>query len=152
MTTLLVYSTRPTFRDQVRMSIGRSPAAGVDAVDYLMADAGEQVVRAADHHLADLLILDGEAWPTGGMGVARQLKNEISPCPPIVLLIARRDDRWLAKWSQADAVLTQPIDADALTRTVVSLLTGHGPGPGELTLEVTAAPAAPTSARAEESA
>jgi DNA-binding response OmpR family regulator len=140
VTTLLVYSDDETVREQVRTAIGGSPAAGVSKVDYLMASDGEQVVRAADQRLADLLILDGEAWPTGGLGLSRQLKNEIAECPPIVVLIGRRDDRWLAKWCQADAVLPLPLDAVALTRTVVSLLTGEGPGPGALTLKVSVAP------------
>ncbi|MCV7063842.1 hypothetical protein H7I76_33135, partial [Mycolicibacterium vaccae] len=30
----------------------------------------------------DLVILDGEAAPVGGMGIAKQLKDEIGHCPP----------------------------------------------------------------------
>jgi hypothetical protein len=56
------------------------------------------------------------------MGVARQAKDEVYDCPPICLLIARRDDRWLAKWSMADAVLPLPIDAPALAEACVELL------------------------------
>ena len=58
----------------------------------------------------DLVILDGEAQPTGGAGLARQFKYEIDDCPPVVVLIARKQDGWLASWSLADAVITQPID------------------------------------------
>ncbi|MGH3544711.1 MAG: hypothetical protein ACRDPW_02085, partial [Mycobacteriales bacterium] len=63
-----------------------------------------------------------EAWPTGGMGISRQLKNEISDCPPICLLVARQADRWLASWSQADAVIAHPADPIATARTVADLL------------------------------
>jgi DNA-binding response OmpR family regulator len=38
------------------------------------------------------------------------------------VLIARRDDRWLATWSQADAVVPHPIDAPELTEAVAELL------------------------------
>ena len=121
MAVVLVYATDAVVRDQVRLSLGRSPAAGVD-LDFVDCVDSDEVVRSADQGLPDLMILDGEAWPTGGLGLCRQLKNELSSPPPTVVLIGRRDDRWLGEWSQADAVLMHPIDADELTRAVVSLL------------------------------
>lgn len=128
MTTVLVYTGKESVRDQVRLALGRSPAAGVEDVTYLMADEGGQVVRAVEEGLADLLVLDGEAWPTGGMGVCRELKNAAIGCPPVIVLIARRDDRWLATWSQADAVLTHPVDPWDLAKTAVTLLGGTPTG------------------------
>ena len=58
----------------------------------------------------DVAILDGEAQPTGGMGLARQFKFELDDCPPIIVLIARPQDGWLASWSLADAVIHTPIE------------------------------------------
>ena len=94
-------------------------------IDYLEADASGAVIDAVDRKLVDLLVLDGEAWPAGGLGVSRELKNSRDVCPPIVVLVARADDKWLGKWSQADAVLTQPIDAVELATTVVRLRKGN---------------------------
>ena len=34
----------------------------------------------------------GEAWPTGGLGLAKQMKDELRDCPPVLVLIARRPD------------------------------------------------------------
>ncbi len=119
---VLVYATEQVVRDQVRLAIGRSPAAGVEIERFLATDDAAEVVRAADEGVPHLLILDGEAWPTGGLGLCRQLKNELSSPPPTIALIGRRDDRWLGEWSQADAVLMHPIDAVELARAVVSLL------------------------------
>ena len=70
----------------------------------------------------DLVVLDGEAVPAGGMGLARQLKDEIYRCPPVLLIIGRADDRWLATWSQADAVISHPIDPVALARELAALM------------------------------
>ena len=123
---VLVYATDSVVRDQVRMAVGRSPAAGVDIEMFLDSDDAAEVVRAADEGVPDLLILDGEAWPTGGLGLCRQLKNELASPPPTLVLIGRRDDRWLGEWSQADAVLMHPIDAHELARAVVSLLSPAG--------------------------
>ena len=124
MTTLLVFSNDEALRERVRMAIGRSPAAGIDSIRYLEADSAGAVIAAVDEGGIDLLVLDGEAWPAGGLGVSRELKNSRDDCPPIVVLIARLDDRWLGVWSQADAVILQPIDAVEVSTAVVRLLTG----------------------------
>jgi DNA-binding response OmpR family regulator len=70
----------------------------------------------------DLAILDGEATPTGGMGIAKQLKDELSACPPVLVLTGRPDDAWLANWSRAEAAVPHPLDPILLGRTVLSLL------------------------------
>jgi hypothetical protein len=70
----------------------------------------------------DLAILDGEAVPAGGMGIARQLKDEIYRCPPLLVLIGRPQDAWLATWSRADAAVSHPLDPVRLAETAASLL------------------------------
>jgi DNA-binding response OmpR family regulator len=67
-------------------------------------------------------ILDGEAAPSGGMGLARQLKHEIYRCPPILVLIGRPQDAWLATWSLADAAVAHPLDPAALANAVAGLM------------------------------
>ena len=123
MLTVLVYASEPVVRDQVRLAIGRSPAPGVEDVGYVVTGDADEVVAQVDAGEADLMVLDGEAWPTGGLGLCRQLKNEVADCPPAIVLIARRDDRWLGEWSQADAIVSHPIDAIELARTAVRVLT-----------------------------
>jgi hypothetical protein len=56
------------------------------------------------------------------MGLSRQLKNEIADCPAILLLVMRKDDHWLARWSLADAWVQMPIDPVGLTDVLVGLL------------------------------
>jgi DNA-binding response OmpR family regulator len=70
----------------------------------------------------DLFILDGEATPEGGMGLARQLKDELFNCPPSLLIVARAQDAWLAGWSRADGVVTHPIDPFTLAKSAANLL------------------------------
>jgi DNA-binding response OmpR family regulator len=128
--TVLVYSDDPVIRNRVITSIGRRPAGALGAIDYLQADTGEGAVRAVRTGEVDLCILDGEAWPTGGMAICRQLKDELDHCPPLLLLIGRRDDAWLGTWSRADAMVTHPIDLVDLTASAVKLLTpAAGPLP-----------------------
>ena len=108
--TVLVYSNRPEVRAQVRTAVGRRPAPDTGRIEWVECDSNADVLRELDEGGIDVAILDGEAQPTGGMGLARQFKYEIDDCPPIVVLIARRQDGWLASWSLADAVINTPIE------------------------------------------
>jgi DNA-binding response OmpR family regulator len=119
---VLVYSDDPAFRDAVRLAVGRRPAADLDRVEFLEAATGDEVLAAVDAGGIDVLIVDGEARPTGGFGIAKQLKDELDDCPPVLLFVARKDDIWLAKWSLADAVLALPVEPFATVEAVVELL------------------------------
>jgi DNA-binding response OmpR family regulator len=120
--TVLVFSHRPEVREAIIIAIGRRPAPDLGRVTFLEAGGVAEVLAAADAGRVDLAILDGEAQPTGGMGLSRQLKNEIADCPPIVVTARRRDDRWLATWSQADSVLVHPLDPLTAAETVADVL------------------------------
>ena len=65
-------------------------------------------------------MLDGEAAPAGGLGIARQLKDEIDDCPPTCVVIARAADRWLAAYAKVDATLTHPLDPMTTGQTVAA--------------------------------
>ena len=119
---VLVYSDDPAVRATVRTALGRRPARALGRIDWVERDSGPAVVRTLDEGGVDLAVFDGEAWPTGGLGLCKQLKDELRDCPPVLVLIARRDDAWLATWSLADAVVPLPIDPPELTRAAVDLL------------------------------
>ena len=68
------------------------------------------------------MILDGEATPVGGLGIARQIKDEIFNAPPVLVLTGRPQDAWLATWSRAEVALPHPIDPLRLAETVISLV------------------------------
>lgn len=121
-TSVLVFSHRPEVREAISTAIGRRLAPDLARLHYVEASTMAEVLSEVDGGSADLLILDGEAQPTGGMGVSRQLKNEITHCPPIVVTVRRKDDRWLATWSQADAVLVHPLDPLTAAETVAEVL------------------------------
>src|SRR5664280_1308013 len=101
MSTVLVYSDDAAFRERVRLAVGRRPDPGLEPIEWLEAADGGAVVTRVDEGGVDVCIFDAEAAPEGGMGISRQLKNEIADCPAILLLVMRHDDRWLARWSLA---------------------------------------------------
>lgn len=120
--TVLVYSDDAETRAQVRMALGRRPAADLPRVEYLECATEPAVFSALDAGRADVGVLDGEAWPAGGMGICRQAKDEIYRCPPFAVIVGRREDGWLATWSRADAVVSHPVEPMALAEAVGGLI------------------------------
>lgn len=119
---ILVYSDNPNTRDQVRTALGRRIHPDLPDLTYLDVATAPVVVSSVDAGGIDLAILDGEATPAGGMGLAKQLKDEVANCPPIVVLTGRPDDAWLASWSRAEAAVSHPIDPIRLGEAVVAVL------------------------------
>jgi DNA-binding response OmpR family regulator len=122
---VLVYSDDRVVRRQVMTALGSRPAADLPALEYVEVATEAMAVAVVDRGGLDLLVLDGEAVPIGGMGLCRQLKDEIYHCPPVLLLVGRPQDAWLATWSRADAVTSHPLDAVALARSATTLLRGR---------------------------
>jgi len=122
---IVVYSDDSSVRESVRLALGRRPAPELPEVDFVECATGPALLRRMDGGDIDLAILDGEAAPTGGMGICRQLKDEIYRCPPVLILTGRPQDAWLATWSRADAVVPQPADPVDLADAAAALLRGR---------------------------
>lgn len=118
---ILLYSDDVTTRDSVRAAVGRRPAKDVEVSRWRECATADAVISAVEGERFDILVLDGEAAKAGGLGLARQLKNEIFDCPPIIVLTGRPQDSWLAAWSQADLAVPHPLDPIALTSAVATL-------------------------------
>jgi DNA-binding response OmpR family regulator len=119
---VLLYSNLASVRAQVRTAVGRRPAPDSPRIEWIECGSGAEVIKAIDGGDIDLVLLDGEAQPTGGMGLARQFKYEIDDCPPIVVVVARKQDGWLASWSLADAVISFPLDPIVAAEVVAQQL------------------------------
>jgi len=125
---IIVYSDDSSVRAALVAALGKRTAADLpehQIEEFATAPALRAFVdrKSTSGDLrADLFILDGEAVPEGGMGVARQLKDEIFNCPPVLLITGRREDAWLAAWSRAEASVIHPIDPFTLANTVADLL------------------------------
>jgi len=125
---VLVYSDDRNTREQVRMALGRRPAADLPPVEYVDVATEWAVLDELDKGGIALAILDGEAAPSGGLGVCRTIKQEVFRSPPILVVIARPQDRWLASWSRADGVVSHPIDPITTAAAAAELLRGQVAG------------------------
>jgi DNA-binding response OmpR family regulator len=118
---VLLYSSNANTREQVRLAVGRRPAADLPPVSWLECATEDAVIAAVDAGGLDVLILDGESAPAGGMGMCKQLKDEIYNCPPVLVLTGRPQDAWLATWSRADFAVPHPLDPVAVVEAVALL-------------------------------
>jgi DNA-binding response OmpR family regulator len=120
MPTVLVASDAKWVRDHVRAALC---GPGFEVIEV---ERGRDVRRVVDGRHPDLVIVDLQIANMGGMAVSLDLRLEESgdrlPHVPILILLDREADRFLARRSTADAMLVKPFDAGTLRRTVKTLL------------------------------
>ncbi|KGN38473.1 response regulator transcription factor [Knoellia subterranea] len=118
---VLLYSDDITTRDAVRAAAGRRPARDVEVTRWLECATAFAVTEALDAGGWDVVVLDGEAAKNGGLGLCRELKNEIYNCPPVLVLTGRPQDGWLAAWSLADEAVPHPLDPIKVAEAIAGL-------------------------------
>jgi DNA-binding response OmpR family regulator len=123
---VLLYSDDAKVREHLRLSLGTRPDEALPELSVEEFATAAALIARMDASVkglgVDLVILDGEAVPSGGMGLARQLKDEIYQCPPLLVVTGRAQDGWLATWARADAVVSHPVDPVRLADVAVGLL------------------------------
>ena len=120
---IALYSDDSTVRSSIITALGKQldpQLAPHEIKEFATADALRLYVDSKKQ--VNLFILDAEAVPEGGMGVARQLKDEVFNCPPVLLVTARIQDNWLAAWSKAEATVAHPIDPFTIAAKCAALL------------------------------
>ena len=118
---VLLYSDDSETRESVRLAVGRRAAADLPLIQWTEVATPRAAVAAVDAGGLDVLVLDGEAVPAGGMGLCKQLKDEIFQCPPVLVLTGRPQDAWLATWSRADLAVPHPLDPAAVVQAIADL-------------------------------
>jgi DNA-binding response OmpR family regulator len=118
---VLLYSDDIEVREAVKLAVGRRAAADLPVIRWTEVATPKAAVDAVDAGGLDVLVLDGEAVPAGGMGLCKQLKDEIFQCPPVLVLTGRPQDAWLATWSRADLAVPHPLDPVAVAQAVAEL-------------------------------
>ncbi|MFZ4585302.1 MAG: response regulator [Acidimicrobiia bacterium] len=97
--------------------------------EVLEVQRGQDVRDVVDIEEPDLVVLDLQIGNMGGVAVAIDLRLEEAagrlPGVPIILLLDREADRFLARRADADAELVKPVDAGALRRLGNELLAAY---------------------------
>jgi len=119
----LVISADPALASQLRIAISGLERQTGEPWSYLEARNGIEGLRLAWRELPDVVVADEIASGAGAFAVARDLKGAAEPFRgAVVIVLARAQDEWLARWSGADAWLVKPVDPFALADTVADLV------------------------------
>ena len=118
---ILLVSSHEHLTAQVATALLGTPDA-----DLAEVRTPERALALLDEgHYYDIVIADNDTWPTGGFALSREVKARQQmgeDMPPVLLLLARDQDRWLSNWSQADAYMLKPPDPFDLAETVQALV------------------------------
>jgi DNA-binding response OmpR family regulator len=123
MRTLVVASDAPSVRAEVVAVIGEP---GTEVIE--VSSGGEVAPAVAENH-PDLVVVDLQMGNMGGMAVCLDLRLEASygnlPDVPVLMLLDRRADVFMAKRSGAEGWLVKPLDPIRIRRAVTALLEGE---------------------------
>jgi DNA-binding response OmpR family regulator len=116
----LVISADPELREQLKIAIRSSERRTGEPWTYLEAADGIRGLKLAWREFPDVVVADEIASGAGAFAVARDLRGAAESFPgAVILILARSQDEWLARWSGADAWVTKPVDPFALSDAVM---------------------------------
>jgi DNA-binding response OmpR family regulator len=123
MRTIVVASDAPSVRAEV---VGVVREAGTEVVEVR---SGTEVAEVVAEYHPDLVIVDLQMGNMGGMAVCLDLHLEASygnlPDVPVLMLLDRRADVFLARRSGAEGWLVKPLDPIRIRRSTAALLAGE---------------------------
>jgi DNA-binding response OmpR family regulator len=123
---LLLVSRDPRVREQMAL-VGRSARRAVSGVgaeepfELLQASDGVHGMALAWERRPDVVVADEITSRAGAFAVARELKGADPPFGgQVIILLERKVDGWLARWSGADAWFVKPVDPFALAEAIAA--------------------------------
>ncbi|MBW3535610.1 MAG: hypothetical protein KY453_10420 [Gemmatimonadetes bacterium] len=117
----LLISPVPEMRELVRVALRSVERRTGEPWEFLEASNGLDGIRVAWRELPDVVVADEIASNAGAFAVAKDLRGAVQAFPgSVIILLARAQDEWLARWSGADAWLMRPVDPFALADAVVA--------------------------------
>src|SRR3984957_794591 len=122
MRTILVASDAPSVRAEVNAVVGEP---GTNVVEVTR---GHAVAPGVAEHKPDLVVVDLQMGNMGAMAVCLELRLEASygklPHVPVLMLLDRRADVFLARRSGAEGWLVKPLDPMRIRKATATLVSG----------------------------
>jgi DNA-binding response OmpR family regulator len=121
---VLLVSPDPASRELMALAV-RSIERRIGAeLRFRAARNGELGLRAALRDRPDVVVADEIASRAGAFAMARGLRDDADPYTgTIVVLLERKHDAWLARWSGADAWFVKPVDPFEVADRLLELVT-----------------------------
>lgn len=120
---VLLVSPDPESRELMRLAVASIERRLGRELEFVEAADGEQGLRVAFRERPDAVVADEIASRMGAFALAKDLRGAEEPYPgAIVIVLERRQDAWLAKWSGADAWFVKPVDPFELADRLLELV------------------------------
>ena len=124
---VLLVSPDANARNLLRVSVGSIERRLGEPVSFLDAPDGEQGAIVGLRERPDAVVAEEIASRAGAFSMAKDLRGAPDPyLGPIVIVLERKHDAWLARWSGADAWFVRPVDPFELADRLVELIGVHG--------------------------
>ncbi|HEX9716518.1 MAG TPA: hypothetical protein VGA93_01075 [Actinomycetota bacterium] len=124
---VLLVSPQPESRELMRLAVASIERRVGGELEFVEAADGEQGLRIAFRERPDAVVADEFASRMGAFALAKDLRGAEEPYPgAIVIVLERRQDAWLAKWSGADAWFVKPVDPFELADRLLDLVSTKG--------------------------
>jgi len=120
---VLLVSPDPAARDLMRLAVGSVERRLGSPLVFSEAPDGDVGARTALRARPDVVVADEIASRAGAFSLAKMLRGDTDPFRgAIVILLERRQDVWLARWSGADAWFVKPVDPFELADRLLDLV------------------------------
>lgn len=124
---VLLVSPDPTTRDLMALTVRSIERRTGAPLRFRAARDGDLGLRAALRERPDVVIADEIASRAGAFALARSLRDDADPFTgAIIIVLERRHDAWLAKWSGADAWFVKPVDPFEVADRLLELVEERG--------------------------
>ena len=124
---VLLVSPEAESRKLMRLAVASIERRVGGGLEFVEAADGEQGLRIAFRERPDAVVADEFASRMGAFALAKDLRGAEEPYPgAIVIVLERRQDTWLAKWSGADAWFVKPVDPFELADRLLELVSTKG--------------------------
>jgi DNA-binding response OmpR family regulator len=121
---VLLVASDERVRDRLKLALERLEVNG-EEIDFIEVSDGNAAVAVAEARHPDLVVVEVGVTPYGAFGITRDIKASPETACPVIIVLERPQDEWLARWSGADALVNRPIDPFALADVARRLIEEH---------------------------
>jgi DNA-binding response OmpR family regulator len=121
---VLLVSPDPRSRELMALVVASIERRLETRLEFVEASNGERGLALARRERPDVIVADEIASRAGAFAMARDLRGSADPYPGVIMiLLERKHDMWLARWSGADAWFVKPVDPFDVADRLVELVT-----------------------------
>jgi DNA-binding response OmpR family regulator len=121
---VLLVSPDPASRELMALAVRSIERRIGEELRFRAARNGELGRKAALRDRPDIIVADEIATREGAFSLTKTLRDDTDPYTGvIVILLERRHDEWLARWSGADAWFVKPVDPFEIADRLLELVT-----------------------------